>query len=211
MIKVGNNNIGSVMVGNTSIGKIYKGNDLIYEQNKNGFYFISNSESINLKLKNISKYDTIYCNANERTFYEINPLSWNDYISFYNSSFLVSLDLHKLDTSKVTMMNNMFFGCSSLISLDLSMLNADICTSLSNMFGGCSSLKSLNLSNFNKMPKIPQNAPLIYSNETFKDCNSLTYIKCKSGFQKFCWKYQDTMLLPEAMREGGSGVWEIVD
>ena len=46
-------------------------------------------------------------------------------------------------------MNGMFNDCKSLVSLDLSKFNTTKVTDMSQMFNGCSSLVSLNISNFN--------------------------------------------------------------
>ena len=47
-------------------------------------------------------------------------------------------------------------------------------------------------------------------NSIFKDCTSLSTIKCKQAFKDWCITNQDKIALPTAMREGGSGTWEIV-
>ena len=46
--------------------------------------------------------------------------------------------------------------------------------------------------------------------DMFKFCNKLTHIKCKQSFKDWCITNQDTIKLPDAMREGGSGTWEII-
>ena len=104
----------------------------------------------------------------------------------------VSMDLSKLDTSKVTIMTNMFHGCSSLISLDLSGFVTTRVSSMAGMFIGCSKLTSLNLSHFdlthvNSMTKMFQNCSLLVSLalpvsgtpqitsliEVFRNCSSI--------------------------------------
>ena len=44
----------------------------------------------------------------------------------------------------------------------------------------------------------------------FSSCDNLNYIKCKSSFRDWCIENQDTISLPAAMREGGSGTWDII-
>ena len=68
----------------------------------------------------------------------------------YKGSFssAKTMNLAKLDTSKVTNMRMMFFGCSSLISLDVSNFDTSNVTDMSEMFSYCYSLTSLYLSNF---------------------------------------------------------------
>ena len=44
----------------------------------------------------------------------------------------------------------------------------------------------------------------------FQNCTKLSTIKCKQAFKDWCITNQDVIKLPTAMREGGSGTWEIV-
>ena len=67
---------------------------------------------------------------------------------FVSCTALTSLDLSKLDTSKVTRMTKMFYQCSSLTSLDLSNFDTSNTTNMEEMFYQCSSLTSLDLSNW---------------------------------------------------------------
>ena len=62
---------------------------------------------------------------------------------FSGCSSLASLDLSRLDTSKVTRMGCMFSGCSSLPSLDISGWDTSQAEGMWGMFFGCSSLSSL--------------------------------------------------------------------
>lgn len=122
---------------------------------------------------------------------------------FKGCSSLVSLDLKSFDTSNVISVNSLFYNCSSLVSLDLSNWNTSSLTGVSNLFYGCSKLVSLDLSNFD-MSKATS------YNNMFKNCTSLSTIKCKQAFKYWCITNQDTISLPTAMREGGSGTWEII-
>ena len=97
----------------------------------------------------------------------------------------------------------MFFYCSSLVSLDLSSFDTSKLKSAASIFSSCKSLVSLDLSNFDL-----SNATK-YTN-IFQYCNKLTHIKCKQAFKDWCITKQDKIALPTAMREGGSGNWEIV-
>ena len=122
---------------------------------------------------------------------------------FYRCWSLVSLDLNNFDTSNITSVSYMFYGCSDLVSLDLSSFNTSNCTSCGDMFANCSSLVSLDLSNFDM-------SNCTSFGDMFYNCNKLTHIKCKQAFKDWCITNQDTIKLPTAMREGGSGTWEIV-
>ena len=122
---------------------------------------------------------------------------------FSGCSKLVSLDVSNWNTSNVTNVTNLFYRCTSLKTLDLSSFNTSNFTSLNELFSGCSSLVSLDLSNFDL-----SNAK--YYQFIFSDCTSLSTIKCKQSFKDWCITNQDAIDLPTAMREGGSGTWEII-
>ena len=123
---------------------------------------------------------------------------------FYYCENLTSLDLRKFNTSNVTSMSSMFNRCSSLTSLDLSNFNTSNVTDIRWMFYICSSLTSLDLSNF-EVSKVNKMDNMFYR------CDNLTHIKCKQAFKNWCIANQDEINLPTTMREGGSGIWEIVD
>ena len=122
---------------------------------------------------------------------------------FYNCGKLTSIDLSSFDTSNVTRLINLFYGCSSLVSLDLSSFNTSNLQYATSLFEGCNSLETLDLSNFD-MSKAKR------YNYMFGECYKLTHIKCKQAFKDWCITNQDEIKLPTAMREGGSGTWEII-
>ncbi len=81
-------------------------------------------------------------------------LSWDSPLTkcdnmFYGLEIILSIDLSKFDSSKVTIMNSMFQGCSNLKTINLENLNTSLVNDMNNMFYGCKSLISLNLSSFN--------------------------------------------------------------
>ena len=67
---------------------------------------------------------------------------------FYNCRSLKSLDLRSFDTSKVTNMQLMFSSCSSLTDLDISSFDTSNVTNMYAMFSDCSSLTDLDISSF---------------------------------------------------------------
>ena len=141
---------------------------------------------------NLSNFDTSKVTNMSKMFRECNSLA--------------SLNLSNFDTSNVINMNGMFINCNSLVSLNLSNFDTSKVTNMSKMFYGCSRLRSLDLSNFNT-------SSIYYpdrKNSVFYGCNSLTTIRCKQAFKDWCIANQDTINLPTALREGGSGTWEIV-
>lgn len=122
---------------------------------------------------------------------------------FQGCSKLVSLDVSNWNTSNLNNVGYLFQGCSSLVSLDLSKWDTSSLIYAISLFNSCSSLVSLDLSNFDM-----SNAT--YYNYIFAGSNKLTHIKCKQAFKDWCITNQDTISLPTAMREGGSGTWEII-
>lgn len=60
-----------------------------------------------------------------------------------------TLDISRLDTSRVTSMTRMFGNCENLTELDVKNLNTGNVTTMSYMFIDCYKLESLDLSNFN--------------------------------------------------------------
>ena len=78
-----------------------------------------------------------------------------------------SMDVTKLDVSKVTNMADMFHGCSSLTSLDVSGWDVSHVTDFSDVFEDCRSLASLDVSQWNV-----SSATWMFG--TFYGCESLT-------------------------------------
>ena len=115
---------------------------------------------------------------------------------------ITTLDLSSFDTSNVTNMGGMF-SSSSIKYLDLSNFNTSNVTNMTRMFYGCGLVTSLDLSNFDT-------SNVTDMSEMFRFSSKLMHIRCKQAFKDWCLTNQDTINLPEAMREGGSGTWEIV-
>lgn len=126
----------------------------------------------------------------------------------------VFLDLSSLESfsfgktklgKKVTSFANLFKGCSSLKSVDLSGLEytSKITVTLS-MFSECSALEYINFGNFDP-------SKLNSFNGMFKNCSVLNHIRCTQTCKDWFLKYPSQLYLPAAMKEGGSGTWEIID
>jgi len=67
---------------------------------------------------------------------------------FFDDNSLLDIDLSNFDTSKVTNMSEMFYGAANLATLDVSNFDTSNVTDMSNMFYGLSSLNTLDVSNF---------------------------------------------------------------
>ncbi len=92
---------------------------------------------------------------------------------FSNCNSLVSLDLSCLNTSNVTYMGYMFFGCSALEELDLSNFNTSKVSDMGMMFNGCKSLTNLDLSNLDT-------SNVTNMHMMFNSCNNLTSLDLSS-------------------------------
>ena len=123
---------------------------------------------------------------------------------FAHCSSLKELNVSNFDTRRVVDMYGAFEFCHSLVKLDLSNFNTSNVNNMAYMFYGCLSLQELDLSNFSIKN-------VIYNLNMFRQCSKLNYIKCTEEFKDWCIKHQDEIDLPEAMREGGDGVWDIIN
>lgn len=126
---------------------------------------------------------------------------------FSGCTSLTSVNLSSFDTSSVSNMNSMFNRCKSLKNLNLSSFDLQNTSQMKFMFESCSSLTDLNVSNFNMVAGVHNG---INNDSMFSGCTSLNHITCKQSFKDWCWKYQNSIGLPDAMREGGTGTWTIV-
>ena len=92
--------------------------------------------------------------------------------SFYTKSALLSVE--RMNVSKVTSAQGMFYQCSNVTYINSSNWNTSSMTAMNSMFNGCSNLTSLDVSGFDTKN-------VLYMNEMFSDCKSLTSIDL-SGF-----------------------------
>ena len=123
---------------------------------------------------------------------------------FAHCSSLKELNVSNFDTRRVVDMYGAFEFCHSLVKLDLSNFNTSNVNNMAYMFYGCLSLQELDLSNFSVKN-------VIYNLNMFRQCSKLNYIKCTEEFKDWCLKYQSIICLPLSMREGGDGVWDVID
>ena len=229
----GNKKVVAVYKGSTPINKIYKGVTLVFQKSGGGnTHLFEGTATGNFDLSingNVNGYIIpITPDADGKWFYDTDEKITNLDSAFYLVNEVTSVDLSNLDLTgiettamfrgsseitsikfnntkimKLTTIASMFNGCSSLTSLNLSSFDISDVTSPVSIFSGCSSLVSLDLSNFD-MSKATS------YNNIFKNCTSLSTIKCKQAFKDWCITNQDTIKLPDALREGGTGTWEII-
>lgn len=227
----GNKKVVAVYKGSTPINKIYKGGTLVFQKGGGGgsTHLFEGTATGYFTMK-INDYETITIrpDADGKWFYDTDVKITSLKKLFYRASVVTSVDLSNLDLTgietvgmfgmctnivsikfnntkimELTKMGSMFNNCKSLTSLDLSSFDTSNTSNMFELFNGCSSLVSLDLSNFD-MSKATN------YNNMFKGCTSLSTIKCKQAFKDWCITNQDAILLPTAMREGGSGTWEII-
>lgn len=155
-----------------------------------GFYtdYINHSECI--EMVDLSEYDTT----------DIINMSY----MFSSCCNLMKLNLNKVNTSNVISMSGMFSLCCNLTKLDLSSFNTKNVKDVSFMFFHCSNLVELDIRNFD------------YKNITslesmFSGCFNLSRIICNKEFKDWCLLNEVDTGLPSSMREGGNGVWDIID
>ena len=227
----GNKKVVAVYKGSTPINKIYKGVTLVFQKSGGGgsTHLFEGTATKNFNLKVNGQRIPITPDADGKWFYDTDEKITSLSEFLYHTLSVTSVDLSNFDltgiptnhmfdgTSQITSIkfNNtksiklvdvesMFYDCRSLVSLDVSNFDTSSLTSATYMFYSCSKLVSLDLSNFDM-------SKTTHYNNMFYNCNSLTHIKCKQAFKDWCITNQDTIKLPNAMREGGSGTWEIVN
>lgn len=150
---------------------------------------------------------------------------------FGDCKSLVSLSLSNFNTAKVTDMQGMFGGCEKLKSVNVSSFNTSSVLNFNAMFADCYNLTNLDLSSFTTASEINSCAYMFQNcrnltklnlskfgpvrdtdgGDMFMNCDKLNHIICTESFKNWCKLNQDHIKLPAAMRNGGSGTWEIVD
>lgn len=157
---------------------------------KYGFYFnFLIFDNLIVKDVDLSNYDTS------------NIVDMN--LMFANLS-LSEINLKCFNTSHTINMSCMFANCDKIVELDLSSFDTRRVDEIIYMFAGCSSLVRLDLSNFDAS-NFKSYAHIFYLS------TNINYIKCRKEFKEWCIKHQDEIDLPESMREGGNGVWDIIN
>ena len=145
-----------------------------------------NLTSVDLSLFNTSKVKNM-----ERMFTDCTSLS--------------SVNLSSFDTSSVLKMNSMFYNCDALTNLNLSSFTNKATANMMSMISYCGSLTDLNISNFIPLGNANNAKNMFYRS------NKINHITCTQAFKNWCITNQDKIGLPDAMREGGTGTWTIVD
>ena len=87
---------------------------------------------------------------------------------FYGCTNLEEIEnIERLDTSKVTNMNSVFYNCDKLVTLDLNTFDTSNVTSMNAMFYSCDMLESLDISEFDTS-KVTDMECMFYYNKKLK-------------------------------------------
>ena len=181
---------GQYSILESSIIELHRGENIL-DDLKYGFYLeysIFHSNSI-ISI-DLSEYDTS------------NIIDMN---SMFMTCDVHELDLSNFDTHNVRDMRNMFYRCQNLKHLDLSSFDISKLWGISYMFYYCSSMEWLDVSSFTNMNCVVEYDCLFYG------CHSLKRIRCTKSFKEWCLENKVAICLPISMREGGDGIWEIID
>lgn len=200
----GNKKVVAVYKGSTPINKIYKGSTLVFQKSGGGNTHLfegTATGTFDLKINN-SQTIPITPDADGKWFYDTDEQITNLANAFRSQLALTSVNLSNLDLTGIPT-NYMFRESYYITSIKFNNTKSMKLKDVNRMFFSCYSLVSLDLGNFDM-----SNATS-YS-DMFEECNKLTYIKCKQAFKDWCITNQSTIKLPTAMREGGTGTWEII-
>jgi len=114
--------------------------------------------------------------------YETNKITmkWNNQITDCNSMFdglgnIISVDLSKFDSSKVTNFQCFFYNCKNIKSINLTNFSTSSCLNMAGMFYSCYGLETLNLSSFDT-------SKVTTFNSMFGDCTSLKSLDLSSFY-----------------------------
>lgn len=184
----------------------------IWLDTQKNFQFAGNYlKTLNFELVDTTNCTTMHAmffNNTELTSINVSNFNTQNVVTmkemFCGCNSLEEIDLSNFNVTNVTDMGEMFFADESLLYLDLKNFSTPKLTNVSSMFGYCEKLKTLDLSNFDI-------SNVVDKQNMFKRCDSLIRIRCKQSFKDWCLANQDKIDLPDAMRSGGSGTWEIVD
>lgn len=120
----------------------------------------------------------MFSNTEEKKYFDnLNSITFDNFIStniknitsMFKGCGIKSIDLTKINTSKVSNFTELFAQCKNLTSLDISNISTANVTNVEGMFEGCSNLKNVDLSKFNTIK-------ITSFSKMFKDMTSLTSI-----------------------------------
>ena len=184
MIRRGDKEVTAVYRGATPIVAVYRGEKVVWQKN------VAKIEFSGTAVKS-----SIY------------GMSFKPNINGENVAIPINADgtFSYSQNGVLTRVNSMFQSCDNIITLDISNLDLSNVSNVAFMFASCSKLQKLYMCDIDT-GKIGNMNDLMFSG-----CNALNHIRCRRTFRDWCWANQDDIMLPTAMRSGGSGTWELVD
>lgn len=175
-----------IYLGNQKIDELYMGGSKINEAYL-GSQLVYSAKPNGFTFTPIATTSSYRLNGNNKNLSGLTP----------NQPNFIQIDVD------ITTCRQMFSPTYMKGTLDLSTLNTSRVTDFSQMFYNAGTLASLIATRMD-MSKATSFGSMFYN------CSSLNHIKCRQAFKDWCWTNQDTISLPDAMRSGGSGTWEIV-
>lgn len=157
-----------------------------------------------LKDKTSIKFNTTLSSTNY-VFPKLTDISrlYDAYEMFSKCVNLEVADLRNLEAYNLKITTLMFGYCENLTEVIFGGNSFYYFSSIVSMFKNCSKLKRIDFSNVKE-------TRIKYFEDVFLGCSSLNQIKCSIELKNFFIENQDTVSLPSAMREGGTGQWIIV-
>ena len=170
-------------------------------------YYVNGSDNYIQSVGNFDKLNTTIIDKKNMPLTSLKFWRYNDPESSPNESTynadISFLDLNNVDTFFINDMSHMFDGLLDVETIEISNFDTTNTKTMEYMFRNCEKLTEINVSGFNTV-----HVENMYG--MFAGCKSLNHITCKQDFKDWCIKNQNIIILPTAMREGGSGTWEIV-
>ena len=170
-------------------------------------YYVNGSDNYIQSVGNFDKLNTTIIDKKNMPLTSLKFWRYSDPESSPNESTynadISFLDLNNVDTFFINDMSHMFDGLLDVETIEISNFDTTNTKTMEYMFRNCEKLTEINVSGFNTV-----HVENMYG--MFAGCKSLNHITCKQDFKDWCIKNQDIIKLPTAMREGGSGTWEIV-
>ena len=155
------------------------GSDKIKVYEKNGRYYVLSEDNTKIAFpeKSIALFQN-YEQLKDVDFQDAVDTSKVEVLNnlFYNCGQLESISLASFDTSRLKNADYLFYGCNALKSVDLQSFDVSSVTSMIGMFNGCSSLRTLDLTSFNTYN-------LQFTANMFYHCENLRTIFATDGFR----------------------------
>lgn len=162
--------------------------------------FISDTQDVAIRsyyVEKDGKY-TVYFLGNGKTNLPVDSSRL-----FQEMTSLVSIDTSALSTSKVELMNHMFYKCNALQSVDVSVFDTSNVTTMRSMFNNCYAINNLDVSNWDT-------SKVTDLDYTFQYCRKLTNLVGEENWNtgNVTSLYQ-TFAFCEVLEEINASGWDV--